>query len=145
MPTCVRATAETMPWVTVWPTRERIADREHHVADLQRVGIAEVDAPGIARSASLMRSTARSVRASFSTISASNSRLSASATFTSVGAFDDVVVGHHQAAGVDDTPEPSERCTCCGRPPAPAAEEAAEERILEERIAVRRPSWRRRR
>ena len=43
MPIWVRATADTMPWVTVWPTAERVADGEHKVADLQRVGIGEFE------------------------------------------------------------------------------------------------------
>ena len=80
---------------------ERIADREHQVADLQRVGIGEFERRKLFVRA-LMRSTARSVRASLSTISASNSRLSESETLTSLGAFDHVVVGDDEAADVDD-------------------------------------------
>src|ERR1051325_5907122 len=37
MPTWVRATAETMPWVTVWPTPNGAP-----IADLQLVGIGEI-------------------------------------------------------------------------------------------------------
>ena len=61
---------------------ERIADRQHHVADLQLVGIAELEEREASRSASLTRITARSVRGSLSTTSASNSRLSASEILT---------------------------------------------------------------
>ena len=41
MPSCWRLVALTMPWVTRLRQPERIADREHHVADLQLVGAAE--------------------------------------------------------------------------------------------------------
>ena len=51
MPTWVRATADTMPWVDGLPDRERIADGEHQVADLQRVGIGEFERRESARSA----------------------------------------------------------------------------------------------
>ena len=40
-PACAPA-ADTMPCVTVWPTRERIADRQHQIADLQRVRVAAI-------------------------------------------------------------------------------------------------------
>ncbi len=39
----MRASADTMPCVTVWPTPNGIADGEHEVADLQRLGIAELE------------------------------------------------------------------------------------------------------
>ena len=55
---------------------ERIADRQHQVADLQIVGIGEVQRREISRSRPSARSTARSLCSSLSTISASNSRLS---------------------------------------------------------------------
>ena len=43
MPSWPRPVALTMPIVTVWLKPERVADREHDVADLERVGAAEAD------------------------------------------------------------------------------------------------------
>ena len=65
---------------------------------------------------------------------ATNSRLSASATLISVGALDDMVVGDDEPVGTTITPEPSERCNCSAA--VRRAEETAEERIVEQRIAV---------
>ena len=120
------------------PDAERIADREHHVADLQRVGIGEFERGKALAAASLMRSTARSERESLSTISASNSRLSASETLTwSAPSMTWLLVTTRPEASTI-TPEPSERCTCSPGPPGIRhAEEAAEDRIVEQRVAVR--------
>ena len=52
-----------------------------------------------------------------------------------VGALDDVVIGDDRPEGSTITPEPSERCTC-SRAAVRHAEEAAEDRIVEQRIAV---------
>jgi hypothetical protein len=83
----------------------------------------------------LTRNTARSVRASFSTISASNSRLSASADLHLARAFDHVVVGHDQAASVHDDARAEGALHLFLR--QAAAEEAAEQGIVHEGIAVR--------
>ena len=45
----VRASAETMPCVTVWPTPNGLPMRQHQVADLERVGIAEIERRRISR------------------------------------------------------------------------------------------------
>ena len=124
---------------------ERIADGEHQVADLQLVGIAELERREAL--APVLDAQHREIGArSLSTISASNSRLSASETFTSVGALDHVVVGDDEAAGVDDHAGAERALHLLARTAAAGgAEEAPEERIVEQRIAGLRPPWRRRR
>ena len=81
MPTCVRASAEMMPCVTVWPTPKGLpiastTSPTSSSSELAKSSVANFSL------VSLMRSTARSVRLSFSTISASNSRLSESEILT---------------------------------------------------------------
>ena len=83
MPTWVRATRRDDAVRHGLADAERIADRQHQVADLQIVGIGEVE-HGKFFVRALQRSTVRSLCSSLSTISASNSRLSDSATFTSL-------------------------------------------------------------
>jgi hypothetical protein len=58
-PPAERASAEMMPLVTVWFRPERVADRQHHVADLDRVGVAQLDERELLARVS-MRSRARS-------------------------------------------------------------------------------------
>ena len=134
MPTCVRASAETMPCVTVCPTPNGLpmASTTSPTCSASELANSSV---GKRSCASLMRSTARSLRLSLSTISASNSRLSASATLTSSAPSMTCTLVTTRPDGSTITPEPSERCSW--RPPlARHAEEAAEDRVVEQRVAV---------
>ena len=106
---------------------EGVADGEHEVADLQALRNRRARGPA-GSVASFSLSTARSVRGSRSTISASNSRRSASATFTSVMFSMTWLLVITSPDGSTITPEPRELWE---RPARHAgrvvAEEAAEE------------------
>jgi hypothetical protein len=132
-PTCVRASAEMMPCVTVWPTPNGIADRQHEIADLQRVGIADLDRGEILGALQLEHGKVRA------RVAQQDRRLE----FTLVGerdlnlghALDDVVVGDHQPAGIDDHARTERTLHLLARQAEAAiAEEAAEERIVHERV-----------
>ena len=133
MPTCVRASAETMPCVTVCPTPNGLPIASTMSPTCSASELANSNA-GNCSLAFLSRNTARSVRLSLSTISASNSRLSASATLISSAPSITCTLVTTRPLGSTITPEPSERCTwfCVAR----HAEEAAEDRIVEQRVAV---------
>ncbi len=136
MPTCVRASADTMPCVTVCPTPNGLPSASTTSPTCSSSELPRSIAVNFSR-LSFTRSTARSVRASLSSTSASNSRLSASATFTSLAPSMTWLLVMIRPEPSTITPEPSERCTCSrGMPPAAAAEEAAKERIVHERVAV---------
>ncbi len=119
---------------------ERVADGEHDVADLEIVRGAELnrglEKPPCRRCSF---STARSVRGSRSSMSASNSRLSDSEMRTSSAPSMTWLLVTTRPEASTITPEPSERCTRSYGPPKPgpprSTEEAAEERILHQRIA----------
>ena len=113
MPTWVRASAETMPCVTVCPTPNGlpIASTTSPTSSSSEF---DSSSTGNCSRGAFSRSTARSVRLSFSTISASNSRLSASETFTwSAPSMTWLLVTTRPDASTI-TPEPSERCICSG-------------------------------
>ncbi len=134
MPTCVRASAEMIPWVTVWPTPNGlpIASTTSPTCNSSELAKSSV---GNFSCESLSRSTARSLRGSFSTIWASNSRLSDSDTLTSSAPFDDMHIGHDQAGGVHHHTG-TQRTLHLFRLLARHPEEAAEDRIIQQRIAV---------
>ncbi len=119
------------------PDAERIADREHEVADLNLVGIAEFDR----RKALLhiLQSQHRKIAAliaqqhlgfEFALVGERHANL--------VGALDDVMIGDDDAARIDDHAR-AERAldALAGRPHARQlpAEKAAEKRVVEEGIA----------
>ncbi len=119
MPTCVRASADTMPWVTVCPTPNGLPSASTTSPTCSSSELPRSIAVNFSRP-SLTRSTARSVRASLSSTSASNSRLSASATFTSLAPSMTWLLVMIRPEASTITPEPSERCTCSrGMPPPP--------------------------
>ena len=133
MPTCVRASAETMPCVTVCPTPKG-SPMASTMSPTSSASELANSSTGKRSCASLMRSTARSLRLSLSTISASNSRLSASATLTSSAPSMTCTLVTIRPLGSTITPEPSERWICAAAV-ARHAEEAAEDRVVEQRVA----------
>ena len=119
MPTCVRASADTMPWVTVCPTPNGLPSASTTSPTCSSSELPRSIAVNFSRP-SFTRSTARSVRASFSSTSASNSRLSESATFTSLAPSMTWLLVMIRPEASTITPEPSARCTCSrGMPPPP--------------------------
>ena len=81
---------------------EGIADRQHQIAHLERVGIAERQSRQASRRWCRSSAPARSVRSSASRTVAVNSRLSVSTTVISVAVLDHVIVGDDQAVGAHD-------------------------------------------
>ena len=117
---------------------ERIADREHDVADLHRVGVAERDRRADPSPSTLIeREVARLVGADhFRGERAAVGQLDPDL----VGAVDDVVVGQDVAVGADDDAG-AERRAASARGCAASAAAAAAELIAEEPAeAGRRPS-----
>ncbi|EME69093.1 hypothetical protein H261_15210 [Paramagnetospirillum caucaseum] len=110
MPTLVRARAETMPWVTVWPTPNGLptaitTSPTSMASESPSTRVGKLSLPP-----SILR-TARSVRSSEPTMRASNSRRSDSTTVTSSASLITwwLVTTVPSAAMI--TPEPRERCT----------------------------------
>ena len=108
------------------PDAERIADREHQIAHLQRFRIAELET---CRSVAFFKlSTARSVRGSRRTISASNSRRSDKRHLHLVHVLDDVIVGDdetrriHDDTGTERTLRPRRRHARAALPEEPPIE-----------------------
>ena len=115
------------------PDAERIADRQHHVADLQRVGIGEF----------------QHRKALLGILDAQHGEIAALILEHDVGvelalvgerdlhfarALDHVIVGDDEAAGIDDDAGAERALDLFAR--CAAAEELAEERIVQERVAV---------
>src|SRR6185312_5920492 len=118
------------------PDAEGIADGEHNVADLKAVGIAELE-EGQLRAA-ILDAQDREIAA---LVLEHNLRLELALVverdFDLVRAFDDVDVRDDQAGRIDDDAG-AERALHLRRPAGQtaAAEELAEDRIVEQRIAV---------
>ncbi len=114
---------------------ERIADGEHHVADLQRVGIAEIGR-GEALAAVLdaqhgeigARILEDEIGVEFALVGESDLDL--------VRILDDVIVGDDEAGGVDDDAGAQRALDLLARAAGAAAKEAAEDRIVEQRHPV---------
>src|SRR5436190_817623 len=116
MPTWVRATAETMPWVTVWPTAKGLP-MASTTSPTSSASESANSSAGKHSFSALMRNTARSERESLSTISASNSRLSASDTLTWSAPSMTWLLVTTRPVGSTSTPEPSERWIWSPEPP----------------------------
>ena len=113
---------------------EGVADGQHQVADLDLIGIGEARCVGRFVPAPVIFSTARSERWSLSTISAGNSRLSDSATLTSSACSMTWKLVTIRPDGIDDDAGAERPLDALARlTAAEIAEEAAEERIGEER------------
>ena len=111
---------------------ERVADRDHEVADLERVGIAELLTS--TRFFGSTRTTAMSVPGSAPTSFAGSLRLSFSVTSTSPRVLHDVRIGHHvPVLRVDDHARAGGDLRL-GLPRP--AEEAPEERIAHEGVLL---------
>ncbi len=114
---------------------ERIADRQHHVADQKLVGV---------RQFQHRKLLARRLQPQHGQIGAAvlqddlglELALVGERDLHLVGALDDVVVGHDQARRVDDHARAERALHLLRRTVAGNAEEAAEDRIVEQRIAV---------
>ena len=114
------------------PDPERIADGKHHIANLQFVGIGKLEnRKALFR---VLQAQHRQVAmlvlqhdlgVKFSLIGKRDPYLA--------GAFDDVIVGHHEAAAVDDHPGAKRSQHLLARH---RTEELPEQRIVYERIAV---------
>ena len=135
MPTCVRASAETMPCVTVCPTPNGLPIASTTSPTCSVVGIAELD----------RRETLAAVLdAQHREIGARVLQHDLGLEFALVGerdlhlgrALDHVVVGDDEAAGIDDHARSRASAASARAGYAGGAEEAAEERIVEQRIAV---------
>ena len=121
---------------------EGIADRQHDVADLQLVGIGKIERREF---------FVHVFQPQHGEIAAGILEHDLGLEFTLVrqrdldliGALDDVVVGHDQAGRIDHHAR-SERALHLLRLLAGHAEEAAEDRIVEQRIVVLHRFWRRR-
>ena len=136
MPTWVRATADTMPWVTVWPTPNGLPMRQHHVADLKGVGIAEID-----RRKSLVGVLDAQHREIGALVLEHDLGLELALVgerdLDLVGILDDVVIGHDEPGGIDDHAGAERALDLLARAAQPAAaEEAAEDRVVEHRHAI---------
>ncbi len=123
-----------MPCVTVCPTPNGLpmASTKSPTSSASELASSSV---GKRSCASLMRSTARSLRLSLSTIEASNSRLSASATFTSSAPSMTCTLVTIRPARIDDDAG-AERALHLRAAVAGHAEKAAEDRVVEQRVAV---------
>ena len=118
------------------PDAERIAHREHHVADRQRIGVGKVER---------RKALVRILQPQHGEIAALvlehdlglELALVGERDLHFVGALDDVHVGDHEAGGVHDHAG-AERTLQLAAAAALArhAEEAAEDRIVEQRVAV---------
>ena len=117
-----------IPIVTVWPDAERVADREHDVADLHRVGVAERERMQIGGGDFEQREIARLV-------GADDLRRQRAAVghldLDVVRAVHHVVVGQDVAVGRDDDAGP-ERRAGAARLLALAATELIAELLAEE-------------
>ena len=134
-PIWVRASADTMPCVTVWPTPNGspIAMTKSPTSSASESPISSTGK----LSPPLMRSTARSVRGSRSTISAVELALVRQRDPHVRHVLDDVIVGHHQARRIDEDAGPERLLHPLALVPA-AAEKPPEDRIVEQRIARHR-------
>ncbi len=134
MPTCVRASAETMPCVTVWPTPNGLPMASTTSPTCKRVGIGEVE---------MREALVRILQPQHREIAALvlehdlglELALVGERDLDLVGALDHVVVGDDEAGGVDDDAG-AERALQLVAVAARHAEEAAEDRVLEQRVAV---------
>ena len=116
---------------------ERIADRQHHVADLQIVGIAEVDHRE-ALLAVVLDAQHREIGARVLEHDIDRElALVGERDLHLVGAVDDVIVGDDQAGRIDDDAGAERLLGLLARPAELRPEEAAEERVFHQRIAVR--------
>ena len=124
----MRASAETMPDVTVWADAEGIAYRQHEVADLEVVGIpqhrrlerfAVEFGPEQGQVAALVRD--QHPRRELPPVGQYD--------LDRAGLFDDVVVGHDQAVRADDHAG-AERVLRTLAAPLAEIEKAAEERVV---------------
>ncbi len=135
IPAWVRASAEMMPLVTVWPTPKGLPDGEHQVAHFGLVGILELKGgQGLARRVDAQHREIGALvadhqfRREFPAVGQHHGDLR--------GALDHVMVGHHQTAGIDDDPGPERILNPFSRLAEAAeaiAEEALEEGIVEQR------------
>ena len=117
---------------------ERIADGEHEVADLQRVGIGEFER----REALALRLDAQHREVGARILEHDlglELALVGERDLHLVGALDDVVVGDHEAGGIDQhaRAERALHLLAAGPRAARHAEEAPEDRVVEQRIADR--------
>ncbi len=112
---------------------ERIADRQHHVADLQRVGVGEVE-----RRKTLLRALDAQHRKIAALVLENNIgvefALVGQRDFHFAGAFDHVIIGDDQTRGVDQHSGAERALDLFAR--HAAAKKLAEERIGHERIVV---------
>ena len=116
------------------PDAERIADGQHNVADFERVGIGKIENREFL--SRVLDAQHRQVRAR---VLQDDGRLELAFVgqrhLDLIGAFDDVYIGDDQARCIDDDAG-TERALQLVAGVARDAEEAAEDRIVEQRIAV---------
>ena len=149
MPRLVRASAETMPLVTVWPTANGLPTASTRSPTSSSSESPKVRAGNTSSPFSIF-STARSVRSSRSRMAAWNSRPSASATFTSLAPWMTWLLVTTMPCCIDDHAGAERGPLPFARRPEGIAERAAAEESLEEGIALegranlRRATWRRR-
>ena len=140
MPTCVRASAEMMPWVTVWPTPNGLPIASTTSPTCSSSELAKSSVGNF--SPAVLDAQHREIRAAVLQHDLGlELALVGERDLDLVGALDDVVVGDDQAGRIDDHAR-AERALhllagCC----AGHAEEAAEDRVVQQRIAVLRPSF----
>ncbi len=134
MPTWVRASAEMMPWVTVCPTPKGLPIAST-TSPTRRSSELAKSSVGNLSWVSFRRSTARSEWLSLSTISASNSRLSESETLTWSAPSMTWTLVTTRPDGSTITPGSQRTLHLLGLL-AGHAEEASEDRIVEQRVVV---------
>ena len=144
MPTWVRASADTMPWVTVWPTPNGLP-----MASTRSPTCSASESPkstGGEPLAAVLDAQHREIGARVLEDEVGiELALVGERDLDLVGVLDDVIVGDDEAGGVDDDAGAERALDLLARAAGAAAEEAAEDRIVEQRARGSRPRGRRRR